>query len=105
MEPGFQNKLKDPPLNINKAIQTCRCQHGFSQKELGKAIYSDASQIRQLEDGTRTPGLKVIQKICIALDISIFELLYTAQEPLDLHKLPTELVDIMNKLYEENTDE
>lgn len=63
-------------MNIHKAIQFCRCQCGLSQKQLGKLIGSDAGYINLIETGERTPNLGTINKLCIAMDISVLILIF-----------------------------
>ncbi len=55
-------------MNIHKAIQICRCRRGLSQRDLGKAIGNDTSQIAKIESGDRTPGLQTLERICKVLD-------------------------------------
>ncbi len=92
-------------MNIHKAIQACRCQRGLSQRDLGKAIGNDASQIAQLESGARTPGLKTLKRISDALNIPVLAIIFIALEPVELWKLDIEIVQAMNKIYAEFVEE
>lgn len=86
-------------MNIHKAIQTVRTYKGFSQRELGRKIGNDASQVRLLEDGSRTPGLRTLERICKALDLPLLALIFVAMEPAELRELDNKIVQSMNEIY------
>lgn len=67
-------------MSIGERIRDYRKKIGLSQKELGKILEVSQQHIAQYESGKRTPKLDTIQKIAIALNVNINDLL---ESPLD----------------------
>lgn len=67
-------------MNIGEKIKDYRKKSGLSQKELGQKLNVSQQHIAQYESGKRIPKLDTIQKIAVALNISVNDLL---ESPLD----------------------
>ena len=60
---------------LGKRIKYLRIEKGWSQEELALESNINKNYISDLERGTRNPSVKILEKICIALDIT-FEVLF-----------------------------
>lgn len=60
---------------LGKRIKYLRLQKGWSQEDLALEANINKNYISDLERGTRNPSLKVLEKICVALNIT-FEVLF-----------------------------
>ena len=73
--------------NLNKyreafgeALKIIRCRKDLTQEVLAKNAGVDKKYLGKIEQGKHSVGLLVMLKLCIALDINIFELLTLAWE-------------------------
>ena len=60
---------------LGKRIKYLRLQKGWSQEDLALEANINKNYISDLERGTRNPSLKVLERICVALNIT-FEVLF-----------------------------
>ncbi|CAM3411095.1 helix-turn-helix domain-containing protein [Pseudostreptobacillus hongkongensis] len=66
MKPNETNKL------LGNLIKTRRMELGISQQQLSEMIgYNTKSSISYFENGQRTPGLDVLEKLAKALNVSL----------------------------------
>ncbi|MEA5467445.1 helix-turn-helix transcriptional regulator [Spirulina sp. 06S082] len=60
-------------IQFGKCLQSQRVARGLSQEQLAELIDVDRTYISFLERGKRNPSLKLLNLLCIALDISLTE--------------------------------
>jgi transcriptional regulator with XRE-family HTH domain len=61
-------------------LKKCRTQKGISQEELSKKISIHPVQFSRYERGQSVPSIEVVQKIAVALEVSIDQLVYGDQD-------------------------
>jgi transcriptional regulator with XRE-family HTH domain len=61
-------------------LKKCRTQKGISQDEIAKKISIHPVQFSRYERGQSAPSIEVVQKIAVALDVSIDQLVYGDQD-------------------------
>ena len=61
--------------NIGDNIRRFRIEKGLTQKELGEKLDVTQQQIGQWETEKSTPKLGTIQKIALALDVPLFDII------------------------------
>jgi transcriptional regulator with XRE-family HTH domain len=64
---------QDILIQFGKCLQSQRVTRGLSQEQLAELINVDRTYISFLERGKRNPSLKLLNSLCIALDISLAE--------------------------------
>lgn len=67
---------------IAARIVAARKQKGYRQEDLAKAIGVSIDSVRRWEQGKRTPRFKDIEKIAVALRISVANLLGETDDPI-----------------------
>jgi len=68
-------------LRFGRAIQSRRYELGFSQEEVAERAGLHRTYISDIERGSRNPSLESIEKLAIALDISMTELFQRMTDP------------------------
>jgi len=67
------------PMDIcqkfGKRVRKARKAKGFSQEELAHEAESNRTYISDVERGTRNPSIEVVERIALALDVTIGSLL------------------------------
>ena len=56
-------------------ISEARAAKGWTQAQLGEAVGKDAATIKKYEGGTRIPPFDVLYDICLALDVSVHDVM------------------------------
>lgn len=67
-------------MNIGENIRKIRKNKKLTLKELGLKVELSEQAVGQYERGDRTPSIEILNRIAIALDISINDLLYPTNE-------------------------
>lgn len=62
-------------MSVGENIKIYRKEKGLTQKQLGSSAELSANSIRRYELGQRQPNIEILNKISVALNISISELL------------------------------
>ena len=62
-------------MTIGEKIKTIRTKKGLTQKQLGDLCGMADSAIRRYENGRANPKIETLQKISVALEVPIWELL------------------------------
>jgi transcriptional regulator with XRE-family HTH domain len=65
---------------LGEALKIIRCRKDLTQEVLAKKASVDKKYLGNLEQGKHSVGVLVMIKLCIALDINIFEILTLAWE-------------------------
>ena len=66
---------RSPSIDVGSAIKRRRGQLNLNQAQLAKECGLTSSYISLIERGLRTPGLEVLNKIALVLNITLLELL------------------------------
>ena len=73
-------------MNLGEQIKEIRIKKKFTQREIADKLGVSQPSYAQYENGKRNPKLETLQKIAIALDVPIWELLgLSKQEAILLH--------------------
>lgn len=59
---------------LGMRIKYLRSQHNFSQEDLALEAGINKNYLSDLENGRRNPSLEILEKIAVALNISLSEL-------------------------------
>ena len=65
---------------LGEALKIIRCRKDLTQEVLAKKAGVDKKYLGNIEQGKHSVGVLVMIKLCIALDINIFEILTLAWE-------------------------
>lgn len=68
----------DVKERFGRNVRRRRLELGISQEELAHEAESNRTYISDVERGTRNPSIEVVERIAIALDVSIGSLLNAA---------------------------
>lgn len=60
---------------IGENLRRIRKQRGFTLKAIAEAVDSSIGYIYELETGSKTPSLSMLQKLAVALNVPVNELL------------------------------
>ena len=60
---------------IGKNLRRIRKQRGFTLKAIAEAVDSSIGYIYEIETGSKTPSLFMLQKLAVALDAPVNDLL------------------------------
>lgn len=71
---GSMAKLSGTRSELGKKIQKLRRSLGYSQEELAEAVKISRTHMGHIEQGRKTPSLKVLEKLSRALKVSISEI-------------------------------
>ncbi|HHW36776.1 MAG TPA: helix-turn-helix transcriptional regulator [Bacillales bacterium] len=77
-------------MNIGQKLKEYRNALGISGQELGKISGTGQSTISEIESGKRSPSIETLEKICLALNIKLIDLL-SDEDPLE-----PELLQLLN---------
>lgn len=100
-------------MNIGENIKQLRKNKGLTQKELGELIGVKAITIRKYESNEREPNIETLNKIAMALGVTINDLVKNEEKAsnknsigirfLDRSKLPDEkeqIIKVVEEMYE-----
>ena len=65
---------------IGNRLALLRKRRGLSQEELAERARLDRSYVSRIERGLANPSMGVLERICVALDITLQELFCTPEE-------------------------
>ena len=70
-DPGFAQAYSDiqPELNVIRALIDARISQGMTQKELSERTGIAQAEISRLENGTRNPSIKLLQRLAAGMDM------------------------------------
>ncbi|WP_352402899.1 helix-turn-helix transcriptional regulator [Pyramidobacter sp.] len=60
---------------ISENLRRIRKQRGFTLKAIAEIVDSSIGYIYELETGSRTPSLSMLQRLAVALNVPVYELL------------------------------
>lgn len=60
-----------PEMNVIRAMIDARLSRGMTQKELAEATGIAQGEISKLENGTRNPSIKLLQRLAEGLDMTL----------------------------------
>ena len=60
-----------PEMSVIRAMIDARLSRGMTQKELAEATGIAQGEISKLENGTRNPSIKLLQRLAEGLDMSL----------------------------------
>jgi len=72
-----------------KVLQETRIKKGYTQRALARKAGTSHSYISQIESGDRTPGPKIAQVICNALEVNFDDIFFIKSGCKSDHKRPT----------------
>ena len=67
-------------MNVGKSIRQFREKMGITRKELAEKASLSVSSVHYIESGTNSPTVQTLQKIAVALDVNMAELLDNADD-------------------------
>jgi transcriptional regulator with XRE-family HTH domain len=79
-------------MNIGERIRYIRNAKQLSQKEVALLLEMDQSQYSKIELGKTDPAFSTVEKVALALGISLAELM-SEQQPLDVNTFDKTLVE------------
>ena len=65
---------------IGNRLALLRKRRGLSQEELAERAHLDRSYVSRIERGLANPSMSVLERICVALDITLQELFCATEE-------------------------
>ena len=75
-DPGFaqayeemQPEMNQPEMNVIRAIIDARISQNMTQKELAEKTGIAQTEISRLENGTRNPSIKLLQRLADGMDM------------------------------------
>ena len=71
--PGFVEAYEEiqPEMSVIRAMVDARLSRGMTQKELAEATGIAQGEISKLENGTRNPSIKLLQRLAEGLDMTL----------------------------------
>ena len=60
-----------PEMSVIRAITDARLSRGMTQKDLAEATGIAQGEISKLENGTRNPSIKLLQRLAEGLDMTL----------------------------------
>ena len=72
-DPVFADAYEEiqPEMNIIRAIVDARLSRNMTQKELAEATGIAQGEISKLENGTRNPSIKLLQRLAEGMDMTL----------------------------------
>ena len=70
-------------MNLALAIKKARQLRGYSQEELGKLVGLTQGAVGHFENGRRSPSVATLEKIALACQVSLVEIMNMGDEALD----------------------
>jgi len=92
-------------MNLGEQIKKVRTAKGLSQKEVTVNASLDKSQYSRIENGKTDPSFSTIEKIALALGISLSELFATSDEVKDVHSIDKSIMEKVNLIEQLNDEE
>lgn len=89
-------------MNLGSNVEILRKQKNLTAVELAAALGVKPQYISQIENGKRTPSLKILQKLAAALDTTTSELL--GEVPQSYPVTMKKLVDAAENLNQQQLD-
>lgn len=77
-------------MNFARAVRIARAARGLRQKQLAVKAGLDPSYVSLIEKGTRTPSLKVLETLAVALAVPFYVLVLLASNESELKGLERE---------------
>ncbi|MCR9252811.1 MAG: helix-turn-helix domain-containing protein [bacterium] len=71
---GFFTLVQDIVLKFGKRVKKLRNEKGWSQEHMAHICGFDRTYIGRVERGERNLSLRNIERICVALEVSISEI-------------------------------
>ena len=70
-DPGFAQAYEEmqPEMNVIRAIIDARISQNMTQKELAEKTGIAQTEISRLENGTRNPSIKLLQRLADGMDM------------------------------------
>ena len=70
-DPEFAKAYEEiqPEMNVIRAIIDARISHNITQKELAERTGIAQTEISKLENGTRNPSIKLLQRLADGMDM------------------------------------
>ena len=80
-DPEFADAYEEiqPEMNVIRAIIDARISQNMTQKELAEKTGIAQTEISRLENGTRNPSIKLLQRLADGLDMVLICLWYIKQ--------------------------
>lgn len=71
--PEFVQAYEDiqPEMSVVKAMVEARLSHNMTQKELAEATGIAQGEISKLENGTRNPSIKLLQRLAEGMNMAL----------------------------------
>ncbi len=73
---------------LGLAVRSLRVEKGWSQTELALRADVDRNYLSLIELGKNSPSLRLLSRLCAALDVNPSELLLDVEKRLDAQKRP-----------------
>ena len=72
-DPEFAKAYEEiqPEMSVIRAMIDARLSRGMTQKELAEATGIAQGEISKLENGTRNPSIKLLQRLAEGLDMTL----------------------------------
>jgi transcriptional regulator with XRE-family HTH domain len=67
--------VADPLLKFAANVRRLRAEKGLTQDALAQGASMDPAEIRRIESGRRDPGVRVLSRVAVGLDVKPAELL------------------------------
>jgi transcriptional regulator with XRE-family HTH domain len=84
-------------MTVGQRIRALRRERGFTQKELGEMVGTDASNIGKYELDKQMPRITMLEKIASALDVPLTALVDDEEKEIDLSTVSTE--DLLKEIH------
>jgi transcriptional regulator with XRE-family HTH domain len=84
-------------MTVGQRIRALRRERGFTQKELGEMVGTDASNIGKHELDKQMPRITMLEKIASALDVPLTALVDDEEKEIDLSTVSTE--DLLKEIH------
>ena len=80
-EPGFEQAYNEiqPEMNVIRALIDARISQNMTQKELSEKTGIAQTEISKLENGTRNPSIKLLQRLADGLGM-VLNVTFTPKE-------------------------
>jgi transcriptional regulator with XRE-family HTH domain len=75
-------------MNIGDRLRTLREMKNFTQGEVEKRTGLLRTYVSRVENGHAVPSIGTLEKIAVALEVPIYQLLYDGEEPPTLPNIP-----------------
>ena len=81
-DPDFAKAYEEiqPEMNVVRALIDARMSQNLTQKELSERTGISQTEISKLENGTRNPSIKLLQRLANGMDMAL-NVTFTPKEP------------------------